>query len=83
MGRVPVTSNAGRDIAPVGLPSRCLVPDTGSEGLGFRQVQWTAHAANLPLGAGARCMVMHVGGGHSIVGRMATELGCEMGMQIR
>ena len=60
MGRVPVTSNAGRDIAPVGLPSRCLIPDTGSEGRGFRWVQWTAHAANLPSRAGARRMGMNV-----------------------
>ena len=35
-------------------------PDTGSEGLGFRQVQGTAHAANLPSHAGTSRMGMDV-----------------------
>ena len=43
-----------------GLFSSLPDTDTGSGGLGFRQVQWTTHAANLPLHAGTRRMGMNV-----------------------
>ena len=43
-----------------GLLSSPPDTDTGSEGLGFRQVQWTAHTANSPSHAGTRRMGMDV-----------------------
>ena len=54
--RTYVTSNA------VGILLRYALelpdPDTGRGGMGFRRVQWTAHAANLPSHAVARRMGM-------------------------
>ena len=86
MGRVPVTSNAGRDIAPVGLPSRCLIPDTGSEGRGFSPGAVDGACCELAVACrgeahGNEC-VAWVCGGHSNMVRMATELGCEIRMVI-